>query len=671
MTAAGLARASRWLVPAAALAAGRAARAAEPPAASEARAEEAVEVVVTGTRTRERGARAPVRTEVVTRDEARRRGATSVAEALTSQPGVEVNPGSHGAIGAPSAIRMQGLDRERVLVLEDGEPVIGDTGGAVDLATIPIEDVERVELVTGPVSSLYGSSAIGGVVNVVTGPPAREGASGRARLELRSRPAALVAVNGALRDGPWWVGLDGSVLHAAAIEADGAPARTALPGVTRTLIGLRGGAPTGDHAGLTARVRWIRDDAQGFETQIVPGLGPFVVDLPDRADRVAARVAERIAIGDQHEVEIAAAGQGWWNDAGKDRRGTTVDERRRREHTQRALEVTSTLFAGEVVTPTIGVRFEAERFTQDLERDVATPSGVVTERLVEVEPTTLASAAAYAQLRLEPVEGLVLLPGVRAEAYSRYEGAVAPRLAAAWSPVPEVVLRASGGRGYRTPSAKEFGFVFDHSFYGYRVEGNPELVPESSWGMTTDVAWTPVPAMRLRAAAFSNWIDELIDLRFDRRDPSGVDAYAYVNVGAARTWGASADAFFRIGERLRSEVAYAWLGTRDEATARPLPGRPTHVVTTGGTALLPGDVELTARYRVHSRAYLDDRTATPGYSTLDVRLGRAIAWGLGAYLGVVNALDATRDPTRIADQRPIEGRIFYVGLTADLPEDEE
>ena len=670
MTTSGLARVSRWLVPAAALTAGRAARAAEPPVASEAR-EEPVEVVVTGTRTRERGARAPVRTEVVTREEARRRGATSVAEALASQPGVEVNPGAHGASGAPSAIRMQGLDRERVLVLEDGEPVIGDTGGAVDLATIPVEDVERIELVTGPVSTLYGSSAIGGVINVVTGPPAREGASGRARLELRSRPAALAAVNGALRDGPWWLGLDGSVLHAGAVEADGAPARTALPAVTRTLIGVRGGAPLGEAASLTARVRWIRDDALGFETQIVRGLGPFVVDLPDRADRVAVRVAERFVLGDQHEVEIAAAGQGWWNDAGKDRRGTTVDERRQREHTQRALEVTSTLFAGEAATPTLGVRLEAERFTQELTRDVATPEGTRVERLVEVEPTTLASAAAYGQLRVEPVEGLVLLPGVRAEAYSRYEGAVAPRLAVAWSPAPSLVLRASGGRGYRTPSAKEFGFVFDHSFYGYRVEGNRDLVPESSWGVTTDVAWTPVPAMRLRAAAFSNWIDQLIDLRFDRRDPSGVDAYAYVNVGAARTWGASADAFFRIGEHLRSEVAYAWLGTRDEATARPLPGRPTHVVTTGGTALLPGDVELTARYRVHSRAYLDDRTATPGYSTLDVRLGRAIAWGLGAYLGVVNALDATRDPTRIADQRPIEGRTFYVGVTADLPEDEE
>jgi outer membrane receptor for ferrienterochelin and colicins len=636
----------------------------DPPAAE-------VEVVVTGTRTRERGARAPVRTEVVTRDEARRRGATNVAEALASQPGVEVNPGAHGAIGAPSAIRIQGLDRERVLVLEDGEPVLGDTGGAVDLATIPVEDVERIELVTGPVSSLYGASAIGGVVNVITGPPRRQGASATGRLELRSRPAGLAAASGALREGPFWVGVDASAFHAAGLAAEGDPPRTALPRTTRTLLGVRGGLPLGDAASLSGRVRWIRDDATGFETQLVPGLGPFVVDLPDRADRFAARIAETVVTDDGHTIELAVAGQAWLNEAGKDRRGSPVDERRLREHTQRALEATATLFGGRPVTPTIGVRVEAERFGQHLERDVATPSGSTTERRAEVPPTSLASAAAYAQLRLAPTPGLVLLPGVRAEGYSRYDAAVAPRLAVSWSPDETLVVRGSGGRGYRTPSAKEFGFVFDHSFYGYRVEGNAALSPESSWGLTTDVAWTPVPEMRLRAAAFSNWIDELIDLRFGRRDPSGVDVYEYVNVGEARTWGASADVFYRVGAHLRSEVSYAWLGTRDDATARPLPGRPTHVVTAGGTAWLPGEVELNARFRVHSRAYLDDRTATPGYATLDVRIARPLAWGLGAYVGVVNALDATKDPTRIADQRPIEGRTFFVGLVADLPEEEE
>lgn len=71
----------------------------------------ALTVVVTGTRTPESGARAAVRTDVVTRSEAERRGATNVGEALRGQLGVQVNPSAHGQLGGPSAIQIQGFDR--------------------------------------------------------------------------------------------------------------------------------------------------------------------------------------------------------------------------------------------------------------------------------------------------------------------------------------------------------------------------------------------------------------------------------------------------------------------------------------------------------------------------------------------------------------------------------
>src|ERR1700752_2674073 len=74
-------------------------------------------VVVTGTRTPERIQRATVKTDVVTREEAERRGATNVADALASQPGLQVNPGSYGFLGGVSALQIQGFDRDRVLIL--------------------------------------------------------------------------------------------------------------------------------------------------------------------------------------------------------------------------------------------------------------------------------------------------------------------------------------------------------------------------------------------------------------------------------------------------------------------------------------------------------------------------------------------------------------------------
>src|SRR4051812_18233408 len=75
------------------------------------------DVVVTGTRTPENVQRATVKTDVITRAEADRRGATNVAEALATQPGLNVNPGSYGFLGGVSALQIQGFDRDRVLIL--------------------------------------------------------------------------------------------------------------------------------------------------------------------------------------------------------------------------------------------------------------------------------------------------------------------------------------------------------------------------------------------------------------------------------------------------------------------------------------------------------------------------------------------------------------------------
>lgn len=135
-----------------------------------------VEVVSTGTRTPESAQRATVHTTLVTKEEAERRGATNVAEALQGEPNVQVNPSAYGSIGNPSAIQIQGLDRDRVLVLEDGERVIGGIDGAIDLSQLPLTDVQQIEVVTGPTSALYGTAALGGVVNVISGAPWRQGA---------------------------------------------------------------------------------------------------------------------------------------------------------------------------------------------------------------------------------------------------------------------------------------------------------------------------------------------------------------------------------------------------------------------------------------------------------------------------------------------------------------
>src|SRR5882724_12045749 len=208
------------------------------------------EVVVTGTRTPESSQRATVRTDFVTRAEAERRGATNVAEALAGEPNLQVNPENYSTLGRPSGAQMQGLDADRVLVLEDGERVLGDEDGVVDLSQLPLVDVERIEYVTGPTSSLYGTNALGGVINVVSAPPQSLGPSARYRAEGRTTGEALASASGAYRHDDEWLQLDTSFHHRPSILRQPDKPDLIAPTWRSTLLGLRAGVKPTRHVEL-------------------------------------------------------------------------------------------------------------------------------------------------------------------------------------------------------------------------------------------------------------------------------------------------------------------------------------------------------------------------------------------------------------------------------------
>jgi outer membrane receptor for ferrienterochelin and colicins len=294
---------------------------------------------------------------------------------------------------------------------------------------------------------------------------------------------------------------------------------------------------------------------------------------------------------------------------------------------------------------------------------------IQTKKDVEVAPTALGNAALFGQLRWAFGDKLTLLPGVRAETHLHYGSVVTPRLAVSFSPLPQLLFRASSGRGFRTPGAKEFGFNFDHSLFGYRVLGNPNLKPETSWGVNGDISLTPQRGLTLRAGGFANWVEQLIDFKIaEEQDPrSDVTNYEYTNVSRARTFGVQLDAAFRVRPWLRVEAGYAYLWTRDDTNEQPLQGRPPHTVTSALTATLPGGVEMYLRYRAVTDAFLGEDLRAPGFQTLDARISRGLWPKAKAYVGVQNILGVQKDPTREGDQRPLEGRSIYLGLTAEGP----
>ncbi|ROT93605.1 TonB-dependent receptor [Marinobacter sp. R17] len=123
-------------------------------------------IVVTPTRTAQTVDETNASVTVISREDIERSTATSVQDVLRSVPGVSVT--DTGGAGKQSSVFIRGSNSDHVLVLVDGMKVGGATAGTAQLENIPLALVDHIEVVRGPRSSLYGSEAIGGVIQIFT-----------------------------------------------------------------------------------------------------------------------------------------------------------------------------------------------------------------------------------------------------------------------------------------------------------------------------------------------------------------------------------------------------------------------------------------------------------------------------------------------------------------------
>ncbi len=130
-------------------------------------------IVVTPSRIEESSGDVGRTVDVVTSGEIEKSGAQDLADALTDLTSVDIS--NYGGPNAVKSIRMRGSTAAQVLVLMDGRPINNPRDGQVDLSDIPLDNISRVEVMHGSGSSLYGSSAMGGVVNIITKNPPKEG----------------------------------------------------------------------------------------------------------------------------------------------------------------------------------------------------------------------------------------------------------------------------------------------------------------------------------------------------------------------------------------------------------------------------------------------------------------------------------------------------------------
>ncbi len=605
-------------------------------------------IVVTAARTEQAIGDSAVATQVIRRAAIEASGAENLAELLEEQPGLQVLRSFGGAGGA--GVTMQGLDPKYTLILVDGQRATGRINGTLDLSRFAAEDIEQVEIVKGPGSALYGSDAIAGVINIITR-KTRRAREAEAHASLGSFDTQDLSARGGVRRGRWGAGLAAGWHHTRGFDRD--PGDVATTGNFQNTLNLS------QWTELRARpdaVVTVTADAQQRDLRGVDlSATGAVFDRRNLTRTAALTVAPEITWAVPARLRLTGHLAYFDDRYGLDQRASDdLDE------SQRTRDL-----LGQVTAQYDHMIAGRHMFTAGIEGQF---EGLSTPRL-EQGRGTRQRFALFVQDEWRPGAGrVVIVPGGRFDLDSQFGAYATPRLAVRVDPAPALTLRASAGLGYRAPSFRELYLSFANPSAGYRVTGNPELVPETSRGLTVGFLVRAAAFAQLEVHAFANDLRDLITLDSSGGLGVGQSRFSYVNVGSARTRGVEAVLGLRVLRGLAIDASYTLGDTLDREHRRPLPGKPLHHGSLRlQVQLRRAGVQAQARLGVQGRQfyYADDGDGSDSavrvapYATLDLRAAKDLFRGrMSLFLGVDNLLDAGD-----AMYLPLVPRAFYGGFT--------
>jgi len=570
------------------------------PASPEARPVERAEpVVVTATRFEERleqiGASVTVVPEAVIEAQEYR----TVEEALRAVPGVEVQ--QSGSPGKLTTVRIRGAGPTQIQVLIDGVRVKSTTTGDFDFADLPVDDVERIEVVRGPQSTLYGADAIGGVINIIT----KRG---------RGKPTAFVdleagnydtfreraGVSGAV--GPWNFSLGVSRLDFGGQFRNDEHSVTSLNGRVGLALPNKGevalvGRYGDGHRGIPFRTVFPDFDANREQDDRVALLSlewrqPWTAWY-ETALRLSA-VRSSLTFRDPAEPGDPD-GFGFRSDIESERR--EVDWLHRVD-------------LGRIDTVTAGFEYRSEEGTN---------KGLFSE--------TTDTWAVFVQNELRLFERLFLTAGVRYDDNSAFGDQTTARAAASYLiKASDTRLKASWAQGFRAPTFNE---LFFPGFPPCGPFGNRDLRPEESESWDAGVEQHFLDRrVRVAATVFRNDFTDLIQTTLV--DPANF-CFQAQNVGRARTQGIEVEASVAPIDRLLLSLAYTHTDTEDRQTGEPLRRfAPNRWALTAIYELIRG-LRLTAElFVVSSQFEVPGQPRNDGYVVVNVGGAYRLPWRWGA-----------------------------------------
>jgi vitamin B12 transporter len=557
---------------------------------------------------------------------------TSIGDALRTVPGVDVR--QSGSFGKTTAVSIRGANPSQVQVLVDGIRVKSPTLGEAELVDIAPDLIERIEVVRGPQSTLYGADAMGGVINIIT----KKGQGKIIQGSIESQVGNYGTwVSRGTGYGQWSI-LDYSFAGSYA-ESNG---QFKNDNADQAALSGRIGLTLPYDSSLAFVARWNRTDTDLPVKFVCCGplpIEPFI-------DRNAQQQSETLILSLEGKTRPVP----WWESRARISRyqnaqgfqdpvdpGYDFDIAQKSQINveRREAEWINSFFVGPWSTSTVGLEYRHE------EGD---------NKGVFKDATHTKSFFFEQQLRL--FDRIFLTGGVRIDDNSAFGTHTSPRGSAAFA-IKETGtrIRGSAGSGFRAPTLNELFFP------GF---SNPDLQPETSfsWDVGVDQTfWRE--RIRLGLTVFYNKFDNLI--RFVPIDT--FPFVAAVNVARARAAGVEVTGEADLLKNLVASVNYTYTDSEDLSTNRWLPREPQHRWNIGVTWEPIRRLQLFTQIHVVTRQFESEEA---GFNSGHTRIDVGGSYRVVDKYGVLQFLDLTARVNNVLNEGYAEVRGFPALGTAFL-----
>ncbi|WP_404463700.1 ligand-gated channel protein [Vreelandella aquamarina] len=617
------------------------------------------DIVVTASGFEQQISSAPASISVISREELERGYYQNVTDALRDVPGVVVTGGGRGDGGNDISIR--GMPSQYTLILVDGRPQSsresrpnGDAGFEQDWLP-PLQAIERIEVVRGPMSTLYGSDAIGGVINVITRKVA-DSWHGNIQLD--------------------------TVLQEDSASGDSRQANFYLSGpLVGERLGLQLYGRTSERdeddieygyeekslQSLTARLNLAASDNHDFtaEAGITEQDRRSLVGRSGPVDGCRGGCTDSIGDYTNTHVAVTHSGRFDWGTS------ETFVQRERSENQSRDIEITNTTAKTSAVIPlgmhmlTVGASWEEEALED------ATTNQISDRNTIENSQWAL-----FVEDEWMLTDAWALTGGLRLDDDDNYGSHLSPRLYSVWNMTPEWTLKGGVSTGYRSPNLREITPDWGQVSRGGNIYGNPDLEPETSLNKEIALLYGNDAGLNGSLTLFHNDFEDKItriacptDICRDGANDFGSDPTYRVNIDDAVTQGVEASLGAPLTDTLALTASYTFTDSEQksgEYAGEPLTQLPRHQVS----ATLDWDVNarLSQWTKVTYRGEESQPTTgpsqssivAPSYTFVDAGIGYQLNDSATVNAGIYNLFDEriTYDEYGYVD----DGRRVWLGL---------